>query len=126
MYMLLTTLRRNRMTVIAISYIIMLIFLIYLLAIGYETTIIVMGYSKKQADAKENGSSEDDIKQINSDEEDELKPYNYRFKVVTAVIIPIALATFCVYRLKPVTLPVAHSELAPLPIAKLVDMESQT
>ena len=72
MYMLLTTLRRNRMTVIAISYIIMLIFLIYLLAIGYETTIIVMGYSKKRADAKENGSSEDDIKQINSDEEDEL------------------------------------------------------
>ncbi len=125
-------LRRNRMPLIIINYLITLIIFIYLLVIGHEASKIELNNSRERETARKNGASDDEINQINAEQEEEMKPYNQRFKIVAAIIIPIALFTIGLHNLGSITQIVvevehvepiiAHSEPAPVPVAKLVEI----
>ena len=82
---------------------------------------IEIDYSKERSKARENGASEDEIKEIDAEWEEEMTPYVYKFKVVAAILVPLSTVTICLYRLGPEVHVFAHSEVVPLPVAKLVD-----
>jgi hypothetical protein len=119
------------MPLIIINYSIALIILIYLLVIGYEASKIELNNSRELESARNRGASDDEINQINAEQEEEIEPYDQKFKVVAAILMPITLLTIGLHKLGPITqiivevehveLVVAHSEPAPVPVAKLVD-----
>jgi hypothetical protein len=118
--------RRNRTPLIIFNYSISLVILIYLLVIGYETSSKELDYSHERAEAERNGASEEELQKMNAEQHEEMEPYAYKFKVVASILIPILVFTCCLYQLGPVkqTVPVfAHSELVPIPVAKLIDIE---
>jgi len=130
---LIPTLRRNRVSLLLINYIIMAIIFVYLLVIGYQGSTLEIRYSRMRASARENGASEDEINQINAEHDEASEPYIYKYKVVAAILLPIALFTIGLCKLEPIAQIVvevehvefvtAHSESAPVPVAKLVDID---
>jgi len=118
---IINTLRRNRVPLIILNYSISLVILIYLLVIGYETGVKELDYSHEREEAIENGASEDEIEQMNTEQKKEMEPYAYKFKVVASILIPITAFTIGLYQLRPITPVFAHSELVPIPVAQLVE-----
>jgi hypothetical protein len=124
--------RRNRVPLIILNYSIALIILIYLLVIGYQASKIELNNSRERESARKNGASDDEINQINAEQEEEMKPYDHRFKIVAAILIPVALFTIGLHNLGSITQIVvevehvepiiAHSKPAPVPVAKLVEI----
>lgn len=127
------TLRRYRTSLLLINYIIAAIIFLYLLVIGYQGSAIEIHYSKARASARENGATDDEINQLNAEHDEAAEPYIYKYKVVAAILLPITLFTIGLCNLGPIAqivvevehveLVVAHSEPAPLPVAKLVEIE---
>jgi len=113
--------RRNRASLIMFNYSISLIILIYLLVIGYQSSKIELDYSNERSEAVENGASDDEIKQMKAEQEEEMEPYVYRFKVVASILIPISVFTIFLHNLGPVKPIFAHSELVTIPVAQLVE-----
>ena len=130
---LIRTLRRNRVSLLLINYIIMVTIFLYLLVIGYQGSSIEIRYSRARASAIENGAADDEINQINAEHDEASEPYIYKYKVVAAILLPITLFTIGLCKLEPIAqivvevehveLVIAHSEPAPLPVAKLVEIE---
>jgi hypothetical protein len=130
------TLRRNRTSLLLINYIIMATIFLYLLVIGYQGSSIEIRYSKACASAREKGATDEEINQINAEHDEAAEPYIYKYKVVAAILLPITLFTIGLCNLGPIAqivvevehveLVVAHSEPAPVPVAKLVEIDIET
>jgi len=95
------TLRRNRISMLLINYIIMAIIFVYLLVIGYQGSTLEIHYSRMRASARENGATDDEVNQINAEQDEVMDPYIYKYKVVAAILLPITLFTIGLFRLEP-------------------------
>ncbi len=121
--MLLSVVRRYRVPLIVINYLIFVIITLYLIVIGYESTIIEMDYSRQYADAKENSATKDELLRIDAEEKEQMKPYNDKFKIVAYIVTPLSFIMLGLYRIGAIEKTgyvFAHSEPVSLPVATLV------
>ena len=130
---LIQTLRRNRVSLLLINYMIAAIIFVYLLVIGYQGSTLEIHYSRMCSSARERGATDDEIRQINTEQDEVMEPYIYKYKVVAAILLPVTLSIIGLCKLEPIAQIVvevehvefvtAHSESAPVPVAKLVDID---